>query len=112
MKITIKNKSSGGNVLTFVNSPEERACYQVHDTDWDVPRPELTEHELRRRAFNRKTRDLFVQLVARDGGTCARCGATEKLTIDHIIPMIRGGSDDLSNLQILCKRCNSSKRDR
>jgi 5-methylcytosine-specific restriction endonuclease McrA len=45
----------------------------------------------------------------RHGSICAKCGATEDLTIDHIIPMARGGTNDLENLQILCRKCNSSK---
>jgi 5-methylcytosine-specific restriction enzyme A len=48
----------------------------------------------------------------RDNHTCQNCGATEKLTIDHIIPLAEGGSNDLSNLQTLCLRCNTSKGDR
>jgi len=112
MRITIKNKSSGNGILIFETSPLEGACYNVWDSQRDQPRPPLSEYEQRRRAFANKTRDLFVQLVVRDGAACAKCGSTEKLTVDHIAPMIRGGSDDLSNLQILCKRCNSSKRDR
>ena len=76
------------------------------------PKPPLTDLEQRRRTFNRHSRALFVQLALRDGIACARCGSTDQMTVDHIVPMARGGSDDLSNLQILCKRCNSSKRDR
>jgi len=33
------------------------------------------------------------------------------LEVDHIIPRNQGGSDDLSNLQSLCFRCNAGKRD-
>ena len=31
--------------------------------------------------------------------------------MDHIVPKNQGGSDDLSNLQALCFRCNAGKRD-
>jgi hypothetical protein len=31
--------------------------------------------------------------------------------VDHIVPRNQGGSDDLSNLQALCFRCNAAKRD-
>ena len=34
------------------------------------------------------------------------------LTIDHITARRRGGKDVLSNLRVLCRKCNSSKRDR
>ncbi|MCI0491062.1 MAG: HIT domain-containing protein [Blastocatellia bacterium] len=48
-------------------------------------------------------------------GRCALCGASIKDTpidIDHIIPRNKGGSNDISNLQALCYRCNRAKRDR
>ena len=32
------------------------------------------------------------------------------LEVDHIVPRTHGGSDDLSNLQALCIRCNAGKR--
>lgn len=35
--------------------------------------------------------------------------APERLTIDHIVPLARGGSDDLSNKQLLCEKCNQNK---
>lgn len=40
---------------------------------------------------------------------CKQCGATENLTVDHIIPVSLGGSSDLFNLQVLCGECNLKK---
>lgn len=48
-------------------------------------------------------------LVQRDGEKCKLCGATEKLQIDHVSPVINGGKNDPQNLQLLCKTCNSKK---
>lgn len=43
---------------------------------------------------------------------CAFCGATEKITMDHIIPISRSGNHSIGNLQPLCRKCNSSKKSR
>lgn len=51
-------------------------------------------------------------VYARDGLRCVHCGATDPLTIDHIIPIVAGGTDDLENLQTLCGPCNYRKGDR
>lgn len=40
---------------------------------------------------------------------CRFCYSTEDLTVDHIIPKSKGGTDDPKNLQCLCKRCNTMK---
>ena len=45
----------------------------------------------------------------RDSYKCNHCGTGESLSVDHIIPVVAGGGDDLSNLQTLCSKCNSSK---
>ena len=45
----------------------------------------------------------------RDDFTCQICGTRKKLSVDHIYPESKGGTLDLSNLQTLCKRCNSRK---
>lgn len=55
------------------------------------------------------------QVLKGSGGRCALCGVTKKdspLDVDHIIPRNRGGSNDISNLQVLCSKCNRSKRDK
>lgn len=49
----------------------------------------------------------------RDRYQCKSCGKTNletNLTIDHIIPLARGGQNDISNLQTLCTACNQRKK--
>jgi hypothetical protein len=48
----------------------------------------------------------------RDEGKCMRCGSSENLHFDHIIPVVKGGGNSESNIQILCERCNLQKADR
>jgi 5-methylcytosine-specific restriction enzyme A len=43
---------------------------------------------------------------------CCRCHAIKDLTVDHIVPKAKGGSDGYDNLRVLCRSCNSAKRDR
>jgi hypothetical protein len=53
--------------------------------------------------------DLRWLVFARDNNRCLGCGSFSGLSVDHIVPQSAGGTDDLSNLQTLCKRCNSAK---
>ncbi len=46
----------------------------------------------------------------RDRHQCQSCGETTNLEVDHIIPLAKGGTNDLSNFQTLCRRCNSKKK--
>ena len=50
---------------------------------------------------------LFVW--QRDQGKCVKCGSAEKLEFDHIIPVIRGGSNTERNVQLLYEQCNRTK---
>lgn len=40
---------------------------------------------------------------------CIRCGDDKDLTADHIIPLSKGGTNYISNIQLLCRSCNSKK---
>lgn len=44
-----------------------------------------------------------------NGARCVYCGSTEILSVDHLFPRIKGGSDSVENLVCSCKSCNSSK---
>lgn len=49
-------------------------------------------------------------LVAATGNKCLRCGATDALlSADHVVPVSKGGSSNIDNIQPLCKSCNSAK---
>lgn len=50
-----------------------------------------------------------IRAAVLNDASCVFCGASENLTIDHIVPVSRGGTDDIDNLQAACRRCNSSK---
>lgn len=41
--------------------------------------------------------------------TCLCCGWRGKMTVDHVQPISKGGKNDPTNLQPLCKSCNSRK---
>lgn len=63
----------------------------------------------RRIEFNKLSNERKLLLIERDGHECKICKAQMHLTVDHVMPLSRGGSDDLKNLQLLCKSCNSQK---
>jgi len=43
------------------------------------------------------------------GRACLRCGVTEKICLDHVVPLAHGGKNTAANLQPLCRSCNSKK---
>lgn len=45
------------------------------------------------------------------GSKCEYCGTVFGLTVDHIIPQSKGGKNEESNYQTLCKECNVLKGD-
>lgn len=54
-----------------------------------------------------------MAVFTRDNFTCQYCGAAGvPLECDHILPVSRGGSDDLSNLTTACAPCNQSKNNK
>ena len=57
---------------------------------------------------------LKEQLMRRQRNKCAYCGhrfTDHYFEIDHMVPATYGGSNDPSNLQVLCRPCNGRKRD-
>lgn len=66
----------------------------------------------RRKEFQTNRNRLYLLLIERDKLECKKCMKTDNLSIDHITPISKGGSDELDNLQLLCRSCNSRKYDK
>ena len=76
----------------------------------DIPRRTDMEEILR---YNHPGNKKF--LYGEQGGYCLGCQhhfLIQNLSIDHIIPKSKGGTDHISNLQLLCGSCNSIKGNR
>jgi 5-methylcytosine-specific restriction protein A len=58
------------------------------------------------RAWERHVRP---RALARDGFSCVRCGARERLEVDHAVPIAAGGTWTLDNAQTLCHGCHTAK---
>ena len=56
--------------------------------------------------LNSSIRKLIFE---RDFYRCINCGTHKSLSIDHIVPVSKGGGNEIKNLQTLCATCNSSK---
>lgn len=72
------------------------------------------KQKLRRQAVKGShTRKEWEALKEHYGHACLSCRKTEPsitLTVDHTIPVARGGSNNISNIQPLCLRCNMRKK--
>lgn len=75
---------------------------------------EVSEEEIRRE--RRKARELRASQWwkrKRATGICHHCRGKfppKELTMDHLIPVIRGGKSTKGNLVPSCKKCNSERK--
>lgn len=81
--------------------------------------PEMVREANRRIKAMRRTNERrrwtpadWDRLVARFDGCCAYCGERKDLTLDHVVPVSRGGRHAAGNFLPACVSCNSSKNDK
>jgi len=61
------------------------------------------------RKRNKISPEIKERIYKRDNYKCRYCNSKKNLTIDHIIPIMRGGTNKIENLQVLCETCNQAK---
>ncbi len=75
---------------------------------------DISEQEVRRekdKARELRKSQWWKNRVAK--GVCHYCGATfppDELTMDHIVPIVRGGKSSRGNVVPACKECNNRKK--
>lgn len=85
---------------------------------FDKAHPELARERWRRRyvreanAEGSHAVEEWEEVLAAADDKCLVCGTDENITKDHIVPLSRGGTDYIENIQPLCHSCNASKGNR
>jgi 5-methylcytosine-specific restriction endonuclease McrA len=92
-------------------NPEKFAKYQRISKKRNK---EAVAADTRRRNARRKQNGVFAiskqELIKLSKQNCFYCGSSQRITIDHVVAIARGGTDSIGNLVPACKSCNSSKR--
>ncbi len=82
----------------------------------EANREKTRQYEHRRRTVLEEagshTPEEWRRILDFYGHTCPGCGSSERLTVDHVVPLSKGGSNAADNLQPLCVRCNAAKGNR
>lgn len=109
----------------FVAAHPERNAAQrrLRDKRWRAANPEKARQSNRAVQINRRarkkgapgkhTRQQIAQMLIDQHFICAECPTSirECYHVDHIVALAKGGSNDISNIQLLCPPCNLSKSD-
>lgn len=75
--------------------------------------PASKKHVSQERIKARKLKKTQWWLNLLQVGKCEYCGEnfdSEDLTMDHRIPVVRGGKSTKSNVVVACRDCNSNKK--
>lgn len=94
----------------------DKVHVQEYNKNYHATHQGLRQEYKRKYRARRKNAEGYItkkewdELLDRFNHTCLRCGRTDiKLTLDHVIPLTRGGSHTIDNAQPLCISCNSIK---
>lgn len=110
--IDLKKRGYFDDCFSKINSEGALASYIISSLSGEgvnLDEPSTTP-DLVRREFRRNYNYILSQMIHfKKELSCSKCFSPEDISIDHIFPISMGGTNDLDNLQFMCKRCNSKK---
>jgi 5-methylcytosine-specific restriction endonuclease McrA len=103
-------------VLLYLGKAELIAANEylrVRAVSMSMPFPSIVRLSMYVRVPYKKIILSRKNILRRDGHRCQYCGRGDlPLTLDHIVPLSRGGDDSWENLSAACVQCNNRKGDR
>ena len=119
----LRKKRSEYYTLNCEHIKNRVSAYNKNNTD------KRRQYEYKRRSLKTNARNGYIptleELLVKQNGRCMNCcrtaneipsissgGRQYKWTIDHIIPLSKGGANAEENTNLLCVQCNSRKRDK
>jgi 5-methylcytosine-specific restriction endonuclease McrA len=101
----IQTQTSGSSKITSASRTSKKPASSLFP-----PSVTLYISSLRRFiALGSFTPSEFKALCNQYGNVCLRCRKKRVLVADHVIPLARGGKNDITNIQPLCRTCNGMK---
>ena len=94
--------------LSRTKSAARHVAIQAGRVDYSGLRKTIKSNESRKGI----SLSLRYAILKRDRFRCTICGcdASEtRLVVDHIVPIVKGGTNDDTNLRVLCTACNHGK---
>ena len=90
--------------------------YKERSSRYRKSHPEVGRQSTSRRRVRKIGNGVF-KIIPKDlqrlqRTPCQECGTMKKLTIDHVVPISKGGRHSIGNLQSLCIHCNTSKKNK
>lgn len=104
-----KEKHTEGVYRWRKNNPDKMAAIYTRYSQNNKEKVYLKNNKRRVRVKDATFVILDKEIKRLYSGNCIHCGATENTTMDHLIPVSRGGRHSIGNLVPMCKSCNSSK---
>jgi hypothetical protein len=105
-----------------INDPAPGGVVIFKVPDWLKASPIIKRNLVatQKRPINKPRRkgvslSVRYDVLRRDNFQCVLCAASGKdarIQIDHILPVSKGGTNDISNLRVLCFKCNHGKKDK
>lgn len=84
----------------------------VRSVSCSYPLPAVIRASFVLQNFNLEVPVSKRNILIRDNHMCVYCGSTRELTMDHVIPVSKGGQKVWENVVTACVKCNGKKGDR
>lgn len=105
-------KRSDAETRRIMNEQSRISHYKLYHNDEEFKARRILKsqiHQSNRRAQGSITKEDWQHACEAFCYSCAYCGAKVSLTVEHVVPIDKGGTSAINNIIPVCHHCNSSK---